>query len=292
MTKYQRGGKKQSNGDSPSKTDVSTDTFTKNDSNGKPITSFATSLHSLNARPSNLADASAPYSLSIKWSINKENPIFDDDEWPLRGNYSDEQLRDVFWKHPVRYLDHDSKNIFRTVMIDYIPADATYSDVLGEICAGALEKIELVPAIGGKNNYKTARVVFNFELGASTTANFARDHGMKIKGQTVRVWQVLTQTYPKNNANERNVHMHGFTRVLIINNANEAALSMLPIKLDRFKTSIVKLSETYDRFPMVEFTSVAAAVQAMRVLMSDYNFQGAEFDFDEDPCGEPYRYTR
>jgi hypothetical protein len=230
----------------------------------------------------------------VKWKINKENPIFDD-EYDLSASLLAQPRNErngVFWEHPVRYLEHDSKNLFRTVMIDYIPENATYLDVVSEICAGSLEKIELVPSIGEVTNYQTARVVFNFELGASTTVNYARDQGLKIKGQPVRVWQVLTQTYPKNKELEEFVFEDGFTRMLIINNATEDALISLPGKLECFKSSIIEYGRTFDGYPVVEFTSVAAAVAAMKLLMADLNFQGAEFDFDEDPCGEPYPFAR
>lgn len=272
------------------------DAFNESDTSGKPPASSFATMHSLNARntcTSNPVDTAGPYELSIKWAINKENPALEEEDIPelLRSQPYGTSF-DVFWKHPVRYLDHDSKNIFRTVMIDYIPADATCQDVLDEICSGSLEKIELVPSIANTAKYQTARVVFNFELGASTTANFARDHGMRIKGQTVRVWQVLTQTYPKNSQLDQDVFDRGFTRLLIINNASQEALATLSTKLKWFKTSIVCFSKTYDGYPLIEFASVASAARAMRLLMRDPNFREAEFDFDEDPCGEPYPFTR
>lgn len=237
----------------------------------------------------------APYDLSIKWNITKENPIYEEDEKmrAMAGQMGPIGAirQQVFWKHPVRYIEHQDKNIFRTVMIDAIPNEATYSDVLNEICAGSLERISLVPSVGKADRYKTARVVFNFELGASLTANYARDHGMKIKGEPVRVWQVITQTYPKNTQLDMDVFDNGFTRVLLINKASKTALDSIPTKLARFNDQIVTSGETFDKYPMIEFTSVAAAVEAMRILISDTKFASAEFDFDEDPCGEPYPFA-
>ena len=223
-----------------------------------------------------------------------ENPVYEDDEEKARALSFQPagSNRQIFWRHPVRYLDHDDKNIFRTVMIDYIPNDATYKDVLDVIGGGSVEKVELVPAIGKTTDYQTARVVFNFELGASTTVNFARDHGMKIKGTPVRVWQVITQTYPKTEKLDRDVFHNGFTRILIINNASPEALGMIDSKLARFERSIVECGQTHDRFPMIEFTSIAIAIEAMHTLMVDPNFHGAEFDFDDDYCGMPYPYSR
>lgn len=231
----------------------------------------------------------APLDLSIKWKVTKENPIYENAERVRARGYQ----TGVFWRHPVRFLDYGDKdkNIFRTVMIDYIPKDATYQDVLGEIRGGALEKIELVPAIGRATDYQTARVVFNFEIGASTTANYARDHGMIIKGKPVRVWQVITQTYPKNDTVDRDVFEEGYTRILIIDEIKQEALTLIPDKLAHLKSSIVGYTKTFDDYPMIEFTSVAAATSALRVLTFDTDLGGVKFDFGDDYCGEPYPFA-
>ena len=63
------------------------------------------------------------------------------------------------------------KNLFRTVMIDFIPIGSTYKDVLSQVCGGSLEQIQLFEPVGNVTNFMTARVVFNYELGASTTAD-------------------------------------------------------------------------------------------------------------------------
>ncbi|ETN38851.1 uncharacterized protein HMPREF1541_06892 [Cyphellophora europaea CBS 101466] len=290
LSKYQKAKKQPATLDSADETPFKTE-FLRNNI-GKPSLSSVATMHSLNARAPKVVDPTAPYELSIKWQINKESPLYEEEEIDRAIKWQPADARyGIFWKHPVRYLDHSSKNLFRTVMIDYIPKTATYNDVLGQISGGSLEKIEMVPAIGNVTDYQTARVVFNFEIGASTTANFARDHGMKIKDQPLRVWQVLTQTYPKNMALDRDIFDNGFTRILLINNASQEALAMIPTKLQHFQRSIVDFGETFDRYPMVEFTSVAVAIQAMEVLVADPNFSGAEFDFDEDPCGEPYPFA-
>ena len=293
MAKYKKINKKP---DGDSTESESGNKPSEGDANGEPSFSLAPSLRSLDVdvpHPQSpaLVDPPAFHELSIKWVINNENPVFDEDDLDASFYGQPRGYRDeVFWQHPVRYLNYDGKNLFRTVMIDYIPADATYLDVVTEIHAGSLEKVELVPAIGKTNNYQTARVVFNFELGASTTANYARDHGLKIKGHPVRVWQVLTQTYPKSQEVEEFVFQDGFTRILLINNASPEALSCLTKKLECFKASIIEISRTFDGYDYIEFTSVATAVKAMKLLMHDSRFLGAEFDFDEDPCGEPYPF--
>jgi hypothetical protein len=237
-----------------------------------------------------------PLNLSMHWKVTKENPIFDDElDWS--DHFKMQPWRnpslDVFWKHPVRFMEYgdNDKNIFRTVMVDYVPKDATYQDVLEHIYGGSLEKVELVPAIGHESEYKTARLVFNTELGASTTANFARDHGINIKGHPVRVWQVLTPTYPKNNQLDREVFEDAYTRILMIDKVSEQAVNSLPVKLATYKNQIVEIRYTFDHFPMVEFTSVAAATNAYRHLVRDPLFAGAEFDFDHDYCGEPYPFA-
>ena len=45
---------------------------------------------------------------------------------------------------------------------------------------------------------------------------------------------------------------------------------------------------SYDGMPLIEFTSVSAAVKALNLLVNDPELGSAEFDFEEDPCAEPY----
>ncbi len=232
------------------------------------------------------------FDLTIRWNVNRENPIWDDDYEKILALGRESlpfNLQNSFWKHPVRYLEYVDKNLFRTVMIDYIPIGAAYRDVLHEICGGSVEQIELFDPIGSATDYMTARVVFNHELSASTTSNHARDHGMKIKGQPVRVWQVLTQTWPKDKQLAEDVFVNCYTRVLLITKLSPEQLATIPGRLDFLRRSIVEFGLTHDGLPMIEFTSVAAAVKALNeVLVKDTDLGSAEFDFEEDPCAEPY----
>lgn len=235
-----------------------------------------------------------PICLDLKWRLTRENPLYSDekartDAMALSMNFAPRFPKNtsIFWDHPVRYLDYSKPNLFRTVMIDHIPRLASISDVLEQIRGGELEKIQLVQSIGCKDGSQTARVVFNYELGAITTANFARYHGMRILGRRVRVWQVMTQTYPKNAQLDYDVFEQCMTRLLLIDNVNAEVKARLPEKLANY--NVVEISNSpKDGMPMVEFTSVAQASAACREFMRDPDFQGARFDFDEDYCGEPY----
>jgi hypothetical protein len=230
-------------------------------------------------------DTSSPVDITIKWRVTKDNPIYNEDERPRPFG---EDAAKTYFKHPVRYFSLTDNNIFRTVMIDYIDPQATVKDVLDQIQGGSIEKIQLVGPIGNGTitNYATARVVFNMEIGAITTVNEARNHGMKILGQSVRVWAVVTQTYPKNEKLERDIFMNGYTRIVMVNDASQEAIDSLPIKLARLSSSIVTIGETFDKYPMIEFTNVADAITAVNLLLNDPEFEGAQFDFDEDYCGE------
>lgn len=59
-------------------------------------------------------------------------------------------------------------NLFRTIMIDFIPFGTPYSDVLHHVRGGALESIHLYGPIGDATAFVTARIVFVHESGAST----------------------------------------------------------------------------------------------------------------------------
>jgi len=229
------------------------------------------------------------FDLSIKWNITKENPIFDEDEDAGYMRFGDYRGADKpFWNHPVRYLEYTDRNLFRTVMIDYIPLSATYKDVLRPIHGGSIEKITLVGPIGKSTNYKTARVVFNYELGASTTANYARDHGMKVNGSLVRVWQVTNQTYPKNKQLDKDVFENAFTRILLFAGMTDEQFELIAPKLALLTANIVEIGRALDGLPMVEFTDVATASKVLEQIVHDPDFDGVQFDFEDDQCAEPY----
>ena len=239
--------------------------------------------------------------LNLKWKVTAENPIYEDEPEKISSigtHRLPSNQESKFWRYPVRYIEYLEKNLFRTVMIDYIPLGTTYSDVLDNIYGGAIEKIELFEPIGTATNYMTARLVFHYELAASMTATYARDHQMMIRGKPVRVWQVITQTYPKNRRLEVDVFENMYTRLLLANLKNASSpeevknemRAMLPVKLEHLKSSIVEISKTGDGFDLIEFTSVAAATSAMEQLRRDPDFGGIEMDFEDDPCAEPYPF--
>ena len=268
---------------------VTTNTTTTTSAPAPASNSFQGPLNSP-SRP-RIAKLPQTFDLTIRWKVNRENPVWDDDHEKMLALGRESlsfNVQNSFWKHPVRYLEYADKNLFRTVMIDYIPIGATYKDLLSGISGGSLEQIELFNPIGSATDYMTARLVFNYELSASTTANHARDHGMKIKGQPVRVWQVLTQTWPKNKQLDEDVFVNCYTRILLITKVDAEQLAAIPKKLAFLRTSIVEFGRSYDEMPLVEFTNVAAAVKALSVLMNDPELGSAEFDFEEDPCAEPY----
>ena len=230
------------------------------------------------------------FDLTIMWNVHAKNPIWRNEEekmLALGPANLPTNLKNSFWKHPVRYLEVVTPNIFRTVMIDYIPTEATYKDVLDQIYGGSLEQIQLVGPLGNTTNFMTARVVFNYEQSASIFHNHAQDHPVEVKGQPVRVWQLLQQTYPKNKQLDEDVFDSCYTRILVIKGASPQQMKAMPEKLGHLEKAVVEYGMTYDHLPQIEFTSVAAASQALSILMSDRDFGSAEFDFDQDPCDAP-----
>lgn len=58
-------------------------------------------------------------------------------------------------------------NLYRTVMIDFIPFGTHYSDVLQQIRGGTLELIQMYGPIGDVTDFATARVIYTDENGAT-----------------------------------------------------------------------------------------------------------------------------
>lgn len=245
---------------------------------------------------------SSTFDLTIMWKVHRLNPIFDSEAEKMaaknalstRANhYLD--TKDAFWEHPVRYLEQVEHNIFRTVMIDYIPAEASIEEVVSQIRGGSLESINMFGPIGKGNvtPYQTARIVFSTERGASLTNFYHREYPMTIRGRPVRVWKVPTATWPKSRALEKLVFDDNATRILamILEDEDNYDLPGVPRMLGRLEKSIISKGRTKDGLPMIEFKSVVDADQAMEILVSVPGLEGVHFCYAPDPCDGRYPHN-
>jgi len=199
------------------------------------------------------------------------------------------------------------ENIFRTVMIDFIPFGTPYCDVLAQIRGGTLESVQLYGPIGDATDFVTARVVYTDEAGASklymvSVSYFlyalrtdmvlqrGQDPGIKINGKPVRVWQVIEPTYPKNRELEEAIYVNGHTRILIINAPVDDIEVLLKRKLRRQIEAglVLDIGQSHDGVPIVEFTSIEEATKALYMFLEDRDFSGSDFDFDDDYCAGRY----
>ena len=229
---------------------------------------------------------SPPYSTNIAWAITISRPVF-------QANAQLQHQRrlhptSVFWQHPVRYLPILSEtNIYRTVMIDFIPLGTTVKQVLSVIHTGAIEKISLVNPIRGSTDFMTARVVFHHESAAQDLNLQARHDPIRINDHPVRVWLVLQPTYPKNQKLDEDVFMNCATRILIFDNrVAQAVITSWPPRfahqLDH--GDLVDVTPWGPCYVKFEFASVAEAVGAMEDFRMDPRFDGVVFDFEDDYC--------
>ena len=229
---------------------------------------------------------------TIRWAIHVNNPIFDDDVDQMMTMRQTPAGSPLFWDHPVRYLPRISdKNLYRTIMIDNIPIGASVQDVLSHIRGGMLESIQLLPAIGTCTTFMTARIVFVYEAAAHGLRIRDLNSPIHIKGSRVRVWPVLQPTYPRHPA-VTEVIRQGATRILLILHISSAALQILKYKLatQRDAGFLVEERLSYDNYPVFEFTSIAEAVKAARIVETDPSLGGTAAAFDTDPCDE-HDYT-
>lgn len=204
----------------------------------------------------------------IRWAMSSLVPAFDNEDeieqakqnflqsdrsrYPTSkpGNHAS-----YFWQHPVRFLPNPTeKNLYRTVMIDYIPRGTAYQDVTAHVRTGALESIQLFPPVRGSTDYFTARVVFNYEIPAVSTVmhyqkRMSRGDPIKIKGSPVRFWQVLQPTYPANKQLETDIFQNGYTRILLLENVeNSGVLPKLHEKLvpELRDGTVIRINRTAD----------------------------------------------
>jgi hypothetical protein len=247
-------------------------------------------LESLDLQSASNRTICMPYHCRPNWAILQNKPLFDDEHELARARrlQASHQQHATFWQHPVRYLPaSDEKNLCRTLIIDFLPLDTTLKDVLSLIRGGALESIQLFEPIGNVTDFKTARVVFHYEIPACDMYAYWQKYGLTLRGQPIRVLQ-LGYTYPKNRQLDEDVFTRCYTRILLIDNLNDQVMQRLPAYLNRQVKMgfIIEIGQADGGITMVEFTSVGEAAKAMRAMQTEEMFQGAVFDFDEDYCQE------
>jgi hypothetical protein len=247
-------------------------------------------LKSLDLRDATNRTICMPYHCRPKWAILQNKPLFDDEDELARARrlHGGRQKYTIFWQHPVRYLPaSNEKNLCRTLIIDFLPLDTTLKDVLGLIRGGALESIQLFEPIGSVTDFKTARVVFHYEIPACDMYAYWQKYGLTLRGQPIRILQ-LGYTYPKNRQLDEDVFTRCYTRILLIDNVNDRVIRRLPAYLNnQVKMGfVIEIGKADDGITMIEFTSVEEAAKAMRAMQTEEMFQGVVFDFDDDYCQE------
>ncbi|KIW50754.1 hypothetical protein PV05_09542 [Exophiala xenobiotica] len=232
-----------------------------------------------------------------KWSVNKDNPIFNDDEemWRVCDGATAEWIRNSpFPEHPVRYLPEKavgSLNAYRTVMIDEIPLGTTLKDVLEVVRGGTLQSIQLFPPIGRVCPYMTARIVFVYEASANEMYKQQENAPFIINGAPVRTWKPTDPTYPCSaEVEEAMFSDEQATRIVLIGEIMDDKFAMLEPKMKRFKLdhAVIEYSWTFDGYGSVEFTDVKTAIKAMKELKRDHDFVGAFFRYDDDYTRRAY----
>ena len=147
---------------------------------------------------------------NIKWASSSQQPIFDNQYQLQQAMHTSsgpshsrkpfaqsvDSHSNYFWQHPVRFLPKPEQgNIYRTVMIDYIPVGTRYDYMMQHVRTGALESIQIFLPIPGITNFITARVVFTHEKPAlSMVMQYQKRMNagdpMNVNGSVVRVWHV------------------------------------------------------------------------------------------------------
>ncbi|KAK5209958.1 hypothetical protein LTR41_004590 [Exophiala xenobiotica] len=232
-----------------------------------------------------------------KWSVNKDNPIFNDDEemWRVCDGASADWIRNSrFPEYPVRYLPEKAVgafNAYRTVMIDDIPLGTTVKDVLEVVRGGTLQSIQLFPPIGRVNPHMTARIVFVYESAADRMYKQQEKAPFIINGAPVRTWKPIDPTYPCSAEIEE--AMFGgeqASRIVLIGEIMDDRFAMLEPKMQRLNLAhaAIDYSWTIDGYGSIEFTDVKTAIKAMKELKRDRDFVGADFRYDDDYTRRSY----
>ena len=235
-----------------------------------------------------------------KWKINKDNPIFRDEQEKRRVMVHDNQ-KSTFFQHPVRYLPEDAAstiNAYRTVMIDGIPTETTVVEILNIVRGGSLESVQLFPPIGNATSDMTARIVFNHEVSAHNMikhqqAQSGQDvnaNRFRINDVAVRCWMPTDPTYPCDVDIKHEVFGDSHaSRIIVISNVDEYLFDMIPYKIEPpYDQHVIEYSYTLDGCASIEFSSVKTAVKVMAMLRIDRDLWTTTLQYDDDYTCAPY----
>ena len=194
-----------------------------------------------------------------------------------------------FFRYGIRFEpDPMETDIYRTVLVDNLPAGLTVFALLQFVKSGAIESVKSVETTN-ITGHLSALITFIHEKGARTFDQQARRTPLIFAGIIARVTLLPSPTYPRTKKLQIAITKHAHTRCLEVRNFPRG---VTPAELEHdlrvyqaMRTHrIVSKKMRDDGVLELGFTSVNYAGLAYAVLTTWRRYQGCRVVFVTDPC--------
>lgn len=194
-----------------------------------------------------------------------------------------------FFRYGIRFEpDPMETDIYRTVLVDNLPAGLTVFALLQFVKSGAIESVKSVETTN-ITGHLSALITFIHEKGARTFDQQARRTPLIFAGIMARVTLLPSPTYPRTKKLQIAITKHAHTRCLEVRNFPRG---VTPAELEHdlrvyqaMRTHrIVSKKMRDDGVLELGFTSVNYAGLAYAVLTTWRRYQGCRVVFVTDPC--------
>ncbi|KAI4168977.1 MAG: hypothetical protein LQ343_006008 [Gyalolechia ehrenbergii] len=232
-------------------------------------------------------------------------------KWPIKpfGLLSQERERAIYihkrvagdqennfpdlFKYGIRYRPEPTEtNLYRTVVVDNLPANITLFVLLQHVKGGAVADAKLLDTTS-INGGSTAMITFVHEHGAKAFENRAYHHTLEFDGIRARVTLLPTPSYPIPGNLQAAILRHKYTRCLQIENFPRG---IKPAELG-FDLRVCDVMSTHrieskrmrpDGVLELRFTSIGNAGRAYGKLTTWRRYQQCIVRFAPDPCAQPW----
>ncbi|KAL9008876.1 MAG: hypothetical protein Q9173_006041 [Seirophora scorigena] len=196
---------------------------------------------------------------------------------------------DLF-RYGIRFRpDPTETDIYRTVLVDNLPAGVTVSALLQKIRGGAIESVKSLDTtrITGR---LSALITFVHEKGARVALGYGVAPPLEFDGVKARVTLLPTPTYPMCQKLQTAITKHAHTRCLAVTNFPRTVVAPAELEHDlrvypaMTTHRIVERKMRADGVLELEFASIDYAGWAYALLTRWQRYRGCKVSFAADPC--------
>ena len=194
--------------------------------------------------------------------------------------------------YDVRYMPlPGTANLFRTIIISGLPAEANLAAVLKQVYGGIIIDSKILDTVSITGT-KTAWLTFSDEATAVAFEAHVKTHPLKILNCPVQVTVIKTPSWPCSPNEREAIDQGNRTRCLTVGHfplAISPKILTQDLKIGPFElTNGVEIMEMQANDSLsLRFSSVMNAERAFSILISNPKYRECTVQFAPDPCAKP-----